>query len=64
MHCIKQRDEILLNLPSQFALMNFPSAAILQSAQINRALCEWWMGKWIFKQPIIVLAASDWDLSS
>lgn len=37
---------------------------ITESVQINTALCEWWIGKWIFKQSIIVLADSNWDLSS
>lgn len=65
MHCIKQRDEFFLKLPSQFALMNSPSTAILQeSVQINGTLREWWMGKRIFKQLIIVLAACSWDLPS
>jgi hypothetical protein len=65
MHCIKQKDEFFLKAILTICLNEFSlRCCFTESMQINRALGEWWMGKWIFKQLIIILVDSSGDLSS
>ena len=61
MKCIKQRDEFF---KATLTICLLLLLQLLQSVQTNSALFECWMGRQIFKQPIIVLAASNWALSS